>query len=161
MNSKLVLEEANAEVSIVKKLTITSICLILFLGLTPNEYNAQTGDDTEDDLLESYAAAEEIILYIIKPDVEQILRDKYSERFILWHYANKEIVNLKLVHKKLDPRWFEITVSVIYNFKNTEGEITDGQAHIKLKVLPTVFSRHNKETEIKLINIFNIAERVM
>lgn len=53
----------------------------------------KNGDDTEDDLLESYATAEEIILQIIKPDVEQILRDKYREDFVLWHYATKEIVN--------------------------------------------------------------------
>lgn len=139
-----------------KKFILISICLLLFLSLKPNEIPAKN----EDQFLESYATAEDIILNIIKPDVEQILRKKYGENFVRWNYRDKEIVDLKLVHEQLDPRWFEITVSVIYKFKNNEDKITDGQAHIKLKVLPPAFSRNKETTEIEFIDMFNIAERV-
>ncbi|MYL56651.1 hypothetical protein GLW20_03940 [Virgibacillus halodenitrificans] len=88
------------------------------------------------------------------------MQEKYGKDFVRWNYRDKETVELKLVHDHFDPRWFEITVSVVYKFKNTHDKISDGQAHIKLKVIPQFVSLNKEITEIGFIDIFNITERV-
>ncbi|WP_461178565.1 hypothetical protein [Virgibacillus ainsalahensis] len=147
------MKEANAEVNKVKRLILIGICFLLFFSLKPAESYAQAEDTP---FKKGYATTQDIILQIIKPNIEQILEERYGEDFVDWSYNNREIIDLKLVQDMSIPKWFEVTVSVVYKLKNT-----DGKAQVELKMIPPAFSQEKDitEIEIELLDLF-LAERV-
>lgn len=136
-----------------KKLILISICFLLISGLKPYKSYAKTEDEL---FKKGYATTEDIILQIIKTDIIQILQERYGKDFVDWSYNNREIVDLKLTQDMSIPKWFEVTVSVVYKLKNT-----DGKANVVLKVVPPSFSQEKdtKEVKIELLDLF-LAERV-
>lgn len=147
------MSKANVEVSKVKKTILFSVCILLLYSLKPDVSYAQT----KDELLKGYATTEDIVLQIMKPEIEHIFLEKYGENFIDWHYNNREIIDLKLIQDLSTPKWFEVTVFVVYDLTNAG----DNKASITLKIIPPVFSTDHEMTDIviKLIDI-TLFERV-
>jgi hypothetical protein len=126
-----------------KNLILVSICIVIMFSLKTNVNYAQE----KDGLLKGYASTEDIIVQIVKPNIGQVLREKYGDELVNWHYENREIVDLKLVQdKSLVPKWFEITVSVEYVLKDK-----DGSGHIVFKIVPPSSSA-DKEIQIEYID---------
>ncbi len=121
------------------------ISLCSFLFLNTNVIHAQT-------LRTSYSTTEDVLLEMMKPENQDILMEEIGE-IIDWNFSGKKVIDLQLIHDHLDPKWFQISLSVEYRQLNQGGKVT-----IELKVIPASFTRENTSNKIKLIEFTDYQE---
>ena len=120
-----------------KFLVMISLCSFLLFNM--NVVHAQT-------LRASYGTTEDVLLEMMKPEIQDILMEEIGE-IIDWNFSGKKVIDLQLIHDHLDPKWFQISLSVEYRQLNQGGKAT-----IELKVIPASLSRENTSNKIKLID---------
>ncbi|MDC3423648.1 DUF3888 domain-containing protein [Aquibacillus sp. 3ASR75-11] len=135
-----------------KKLLLIIAVFYFFIGFNPSIGNAK-------EFKQSYCTAEDVLLEMLKPDIDTIIMDKYGKTFS-WDYTESGgLVDLKLVHDLSIPKWFEATLSVESKEIGKENP-KRGQSIIRLKIIPASFSRNdNAVNKVKVIN-FQDARKV-
>jgi hypothetical protein len=137
-----------------KKIVVIGLILSYLFEYNVSFANAQN-------LNNSYSTAEDVLLELLRPDIERLLKDKNGEIF-KWDYIERGgLVDLKYVHDLSTPKWFDLTLSVEYKmFKAESTKPKIGKSLIRIKIIPSSFSRNeNTPDKIEIID-FQDAQRL-